>query len=250
MLAPSPIDPEVESYASRFQKAWSVESVIEAGCILIEAKQALGHGRFCSMVKDRLRIGIRTAQMLMAIAKDPRIRTNGSYLPPSWRTLYEITRLPDEDFHQLLDAGEIHPVVQRKEIVAARKSAQRREHNNKLVRLSNAPLPTNRRYPVTYADPAWRYDAAMTMVPEEHYPTMSLEDIAKLPVAELATPDAVLFLWVPSSLLKKRTTRDGIVGLRIRDEHGLGEGSSRDGSGRFAATRTAAAGTTGKEDRC
>src|SRR5437667_6508592 len=52
MLAPPELsafvtDPEVEAYAKRFRAAWrsSVESIIESGQVLVEAKQALGYGR-------------------------------------------------------------------------------------------------------------------------------------------------------------------------------------------------------------
>jgi hypothetical protein len=75
-------------YAKRIGAAWrkAVESIIEAGRILIEAKDALPHGRFLAMVQDRLRMGERTAQRLMAIAGDDWISnpTHVSHLPPSW----------------------------------------------------------------------------------------------------------------------------------------------------------------------
>ena len=38
---------------------------------------------------------------------------------------------------------------------------------------------------------------------EHHYPTMPLEEILALPVADLATPDAMLFLWAPPAFIKK-----------------------------------------------
>ena len=54
-----------------------------------------------------------------------------------------------------------------------------------------------KKYSVIYADPPWRYDSRSSgKNPETHYPTMPLEDIAALPVKELADDDCVLFLWV------------------------------------------------------
>jgi len=40
----------------------------------------------------------RTAQRLMAVAADARLAnpTHVSLLPPSWGTLYELTKLPDD----------------------------------------------------------------------------------------------------------------------------------------------------------
>ena len=66
-------------------------------------------------------------------------------------------------------------------------------------------------YPVIYADPPWRYDdnsTDPTRVIENHYPTMPLAEICSLEVcggsvADLATDDAILFLWATSPLLHK-----------------------------------------------
>jgi len=52
-------------------------------------------------------------------------------------------------------------------------------------------------WPVIYADPPWRYEAAPTpsRAIENQYPTLPLEDICALPVSDKATAQAVLFLW-------------------------------------------------------
>jgi len=53
-----------------------------------------------------------------------------------------------------------------------------------------------------YADPPWRYDNKGGQgVAENHYPTMSIEDICALPVAELAAKDSALFLWATFPML-------------------------------------------------
>ena len=47
-----------------------------------------------------------------------------------------------------------------------------------------------------YADPPWHYDRKHgSGVAENHYPTMSIEEICALPVSELAAKDSALFLW-------------------------------------------------------
>ena len=52
------------------------------------------------------------------------------------------------------------------------------------------------KYSVIYADPPWRYTAKNVQgAAENHYPTMSIDDICALPVSELAAPDSALFLW-------------------------------------------------------
>jgi len=49
---------------------------------------------------------------------------------------------------------------------------------------------------VIIADPPWSYErSGVQGAAALHYPTMTDEDIYSLPVAEIASPDAVLLLW-------------------------------------------------------
>jgi N6-adenosine-specific RNA methylase IME4 len=79
--------------------------------------------------------------------------------------------------------------------------ADGREHRRNLQQAlsdETAALPTGRRFPVVYADPPWRRKQGVTSRSyENHYPTMSWDDICALPVKDLLLPDAWLFLWVP-----------------------------------------------------
>ena len=53
-----------------------------------------------------------------------------------------------------------------------------------------------KKYGIIYADPPWRYDMKRgSGVAENHYPTMRIEEICSLPVADLAAKDSALFLW-------------------------------------------------------
>ena len=61
------------------------------------------------------------------------------------------------------------------------------------------------KYNVFYADPPWKYDNESTSLrgmAEEHYPTMTLEDIKQLPVTEHALDEAVLFLWTTTAMIR------------------------------------------------
>ena len=71
--------------------------------------QRLPHGSFTSMVEAELPFGEATARRLMIIADDKRLsnRAQGHALPPSWRTLYELTKLDDETW------GSLSPKVMR-----------------------------------------------------------------------------------------------------------------------------------------
>lgn len=53
-----------------------------------------------------------------------------------------------------------------------------------------------------YADPPWRYDSTTHRgAAENHYHTMSLEDIAALPIKKLVTEKAHLHFWTTNSFL-------------------------------------------------
>ena len=90
-----------------------------------------------------------------------------------------------------------------KEILAAAKAIRaekavisRGERLQKIDEISrgNTALDTATKYPVIYADPPWRYEnppmGAGNRAIENHYPTMTLEEICAMPVAELAADDA------------------------------------------------------------
>src|SRR5262245_17881564 len=88
-------------WAVRIRETWrqSVEAIIETGRLLARAKEALAHGEFLAMVEE-LPFEASTAQRLMKIGADGRLANAAhvQHLPPHWGTLYEITKLPDEQF--------------------------------------------------------------------------------------------------------------------------------------------------------
>ena len=80
------------------------------------------------------------------------------------------------------------------------RSAARRVQRIAEISRSKAALPGIRRYPVIYADPPWHFqvyddDFGVERAAVNHYPTMPLQEISSLPVSDLTTPDAALFLW-------------------------------------------------------
>jgi N6-adenosine-specific RNA methylase IME4 len=61
------------------------------------------------------------------------------------------------------------------------------------------------RVPVLYGDPPWQYEhppmGGSNRSIENHYPTMTLDQICALPVAQIAHDDSVLFLWATNPKL-------------------------------------------------
>jgi hypothetical protein len=109
-------------WSTLFNVNWqhTAESFINAGRILLAAKEGenrLPHGEFLKMVEEDLACSPRTAQRLMAIARHPVLSntTHGSHLPPSWRTLSELERLPAKTLLAKIEDGTVNPKMQRKD---------------------------------------------------------------------------------------------------------------------------------------
>jgi len=69
------------------------------------------------------------------------------------------------------------------------------------------PLP-NKKYGIIYADPPWTFknynNEKSNSNADHHYPCMSMEDIAKIPVQDIADRDCILFMWCTDPLLNKQ----------------------------------------------
>lgn len=73
-------------------------------------------------------------------------------------------------------------------------------------------------YGVIYADPAWLFETysgggVPQRAPEQHYETMPVEEMARLPVHQLAAPDCALFMWSISSHLPQCLALAGAWGF-------------------------------------
>jgi N6-adenosine-specific RNA methylase IME4 len=63
-------------------------------------------------------------------------------------------------------------------------------------------IDSGKRFGTIYADPPWRYDNQSTRAAtNNHYQTMTVDQIATLPIDQLAADDSHLHLWVPNSFL-------------------------------------------------
>jgi hypothetical protein len=120
----------------------SVAAIIATGQAFIDAKIAVGHGQFerlfanhADPLENPVKCTSRTAQMLMKIAGDPILsNTNhGSVLPPSWRTLYELSTLPPDKLQVALDEHWIRPEMQRKDVAELKGNVRRSPSARSLI---------------------------------------------------------------------------------------------------------------------
>lgn len=78
------------------------------------------------------------------------------------------------------------------------------EMRERLIEADECDLPAGT-YRVLYADPPWKYSDQLIDgygAAEHHYRTLTIEELCDLPIAALARPNAVLFLWATSPILK------------------------------------------------
>src|SRR5205823_5918845 len=85
---------------------------------------------------------------------------------------------------------------------------QRRANSDESERLPSASASLDdlighgARFGTIYADPPWEYDNGVSRgAASRHYLTMSLDEIAEMPVGKLAAPACHLHLWATSSFL-------------------------------------------------
>jgi hypothetical protein len=115
----------------RFRNALkkSVAGIIEAGQVLIEAKSRIEYGQFTDWVVRELQFGSRKegsressiwkAEKLMLLAQHDVISKSCHWhaLPPSIRTLYELTQVPRSKLLKLIDNGRVHAGTTREEAI-------------------------------------------------------------------------------------------------------------------------------------
>ncbi len=132
---------DIRTLTARFRNALrkGVEGIIEAGRVLIEAKNELEHGQFMKWVVRELRFGerrtgdrranIRKADMLMFLARNEVIsnRQHWHALPPSPRTLWELTQIrPKRRLLELIANNKIYSGMTREEAIALRHGTSNR----------------------------------------------------------------------------------------------------------------------------
>jgi N6-adenosine-specific RNA methylase IME4/ParB-like chromosome segregation protein Spo0J len=119
----------------------------------------------------------------------------------------DVSRLTEKEQQDVIARGEKEILAAAKAIRANRATKRRRERVEKLAEIAkgNKELGSKQKYPIIYADPPWRYEnppmGGDNRSIENHYPTMTLEEICALPVSDLATDDAILYLWATAPKL-------------------------------------------------
>ena len=211
--ATTPFEAE-EIRLADYDMAGGLHLIMRAGGRYARLKDASVHGRFMRVCKDHSAFSHRTITGAMRIARDPnilRVYEDPASRDPNWpaganlllpsdmKILEELCGLEPETFDGMIEDGVIHVEMKRGDVKRAQVAAA---HADPAVEA--APLPEGT-YGAILADPPWHFQAfgagGTDRSPENHYPTMRTDDIAALPVGDLAAQHCALFLWTTSAML-------------------------------------------------
>ncbi len=160
----------------------ALEHKAEIGLRLIRAKELLPHGRFLPWAKAEFPNWNRTHlwNHMNLGANVQRVEHLPADVP--WREIEAALKADAEPKERPAPPEEPYPL----------------------------DLPRND-YQVVLADPPWQYrswnGSGSGRVADDHYPTMTLDDICALPISAICARDAVLLLWVTFPLLFEATPR-------------------------------------------
>lgn len=155
----------------------AIEHKAEIGKRLIEAKALLPHGQFLPWAESEFGWG------------------------PTWVSKHMILA---RNFHRAESLGPGASMRMALAAIQEAKDADRDALRAQHDLLEAPPLDDAVGvYPILYADPPWRYEHVETenRAIENHYPTMTIEEICSLPVRAVSADDSVLFLWATSPKL-------------------------------------------------
>lgn len=180
----------------RADLARSVEGYLAAGQHLAEAKAELSHGEWLPLVAD-IGISASMAQKLIAITKN-KVLANAEHvqhLPQCWGTLYQLSRMEPDALELAIEDGTVTPALQRKDAAAL-------VRDQNIPEAAAEPEPTGK-YKTFIADPPWQYSNTSTRgAAEDHYPTMTIEELCALNVVRDSAEDqAHLYLWTTAGHL-------------------------------------------------
>jgi N6-adenosine-specific RNA methylase IME4/ParB-like chromosome segregation protein Spo0J len=122
----------------------------------------------------------------------------------------DVATLPVHEQREIVARGEREILEVAKAIRGerARERYAARIARNIEISARNSSIELSQRYPIILADPPWAYrlyneESASSRAAAEHYPTMKLDEICALPVPDLATEAAALFLWTTAPHLQE-----------------------------------------------
>jgi N6-adenosine-specific RNA methylase IME4 len=197
-----------QGWRKKITEAWqelttsTVEGIIKVGNLLTKAKANLPHGEWLKLIEKELPITRSTTARFIKIANDERITNvaHALHLPPSWDTLYQLTRLNDKTFDRLLTKGVIRPDLQRNEITRVHNIEMRKKDEARVRNLE----PIEGAFKTLIIDPPWDYEwLSVGGASAPKYATMTHEQLLAMPVPAWAERDCHMYLWTTNNFMTR-----------------------------------------------
>lgn len=164
---------------------------------------------------DRVRLNLKKEEILRPIAKEHQLAgkplVNIDERLDTRKTIAKLSKVAEGTVHKVkfIEAkadDEVKKLLSKGEetinkVYLDLKRKEQREDKLELAKQVK-DLP-NKKYQIIYADPPWKYFAGGHHNQSWHYPTMDIEEIKALKVAEMADKDCILFLWVTFPMLQE-----------------------------------------------
>ena len=115
---------DFKKWAKRIADAWtrSIESIIETGQLLKEAKHALPHGQWMKMLQGELPFSLDTGERLMAVANHEVLSDKEffKFLPRSIDSLRRLAAFDADELRELIADGVINAAMTETDVRALR----------------------------------------------------------------------------------------------------------------------------------
>lgn len=199
-----------------------LKTFVDVGTALLEIRDnklyRLNFSTFEDYCRERWGMSHRHAnRMIEAAGINTNLGPIGPKLPETESQARELASLEPEQQRQVwarvIEQAKDDKITARliqniaKELRQESLNKHREERIEKLAKISmgNKPIEGIGLFPIVYADPPWRYEnppmGGSNRSVENHYPTMELEEICALPIKDIITEDAILYLWATAPKL-------------------------------------------------
>ena len=108
-----------------------------------------------------------------------------------------------------------------------------KEYINESISKCRDTFPLNKNYDVIYADPPWSYStnsAKISNSTDSHYPVLAIDELKRLPVKDIASKNAALFLWTSNPFLPKAIELMEAWGFDFKTVFKVWRKTNKDGS--------------------
>jgi N6-adenosine-specific RNA methylase IME4 len=149
----------------------------------------------------RLSVSPRTVADAVKVKKEasPEVRraVEQGALPVS--SAVKLVSLPADEQRRVVEAAD--PAKAARTEISRHNRDERLEEIVRAGGTASPALIKGRKFSLLYADPPWQFDVwsretGLEKCPDQHYPTMTVEEICALPISDLVADTALLFLWI------------------------------------------------------